>query len=155
MVLPNQVLDPCDTCPLSPSGHMWPSGHLLKECVSLFCHRIWALFQTGMCCSSSENYSIQRICVAPREQQQLRNPHWFWVTFNMSQPNRHDGDFGMSLKCLRSIGQTALPPFRAGRGVPRKSPLIRSSRFLGGEPPTTFLSTIVPRWGIVWWGSGL
>lgn len=78
--------------------------------MSPFHRRIWALFDTGMCCLSNKNYSIQRICVASREQEQLRNPHWFWTKFNTGQPNRHDGDFGMSLTCLGGIGQTALPP---------------------------------------------
>lgn len=36
-------------------------------------------------------------------------------------PNRHDRDFGMSLKCLGRIGQTALPPSQAGRGIPVKA----------------------------------
>lgn len=59
-------------------------------------------------------WTTERICAAFGERQQLRTPHWFWMKFNAGRPNRHDREFGRSLKRLRVIGQTLPLPKQAG-----------------------------------------
>lgn len=73
--------------------------------------RAWTLYFKQECVVLQ---TTERICAAFGERQQLRTPHWFWMKFNAGQPNRHDREFGRSLKRLRVIGQTLPLPKQAG-----------------------------------------
>ena len=46
-----------------------------RKCVSLLQHTMWALFKQEWVAFQTKNYSIQRICVASKRRQQLKNPH--------------------------------------------------------------------------------
>ena len=88
--------------------------------MSLLQHKLWALLKQE--CVAFQTKIIPFKEYAPsKRRQQLRNPHQARMKFNPGQPNRHDADFGMSLKCLPRVGQTALPPSQAGRAFPVKA----------------------------------
>ena len=68
------------------------------------------------------------------------------MKFNPGQPNRHDADFGMSLKCLPRVGQTALPPSQAGRAFPWK-PFDKKKQAPGRRATHYFLRPYCPQRG--------
>lgn len=80
-------------------------------------------------------------------------PTLFLDEIQYKPTNRHDGDFGMSLKCLCGIGQTALPP-QAGRGVPVK-PFDKKKQAPGRRATHHFLRRYCPELGDCAVGSSL